>query len=178
MFRVSYLARLREIQTVQRPSVAAEAIALPPHASDPFGSYRTETFWRELAPAGIPNWAEDLATLSIPDQWKSGLLKLDQVLPPVRFSDRQWFRLLSDARHVALDWAAAATVKGWSLHELFGRAPMFAPRLDLDGVAMLLEGREISSINESAIVIENVGRSAHRFVHKRIAGGKLLWECG
>lgn len=173
---MTHVARLRELQASRLELPAEEAPAFPPAPSGPFGSTRSEQFWRDLLPPGLPGWADQLGGLSIPDGWKGGLLRVDQVLPPVRFADWQWQRLLRDVRHIAVDWGQAAAAAGWTLHELFGRAPMYARRLDLDGVAMLLEGRKISRVDDGAIIIENGGRATHAFRRKRMHGSRLLWE--
>lgn len=81
--------------------------------------------------------------------------QLEQERRPDALTERQWFHLLRDLRHVAEQWLDLALVCGWSLDELFGSPPQFGQRVGLMGAALLLKGRTIESIDAERIVIAN-----------------------
>ena len=67
----------------------------------------------------------------------------------------QWFELLKDLRHVAEKWLDIALACEWSLLDLFGSPPRLKGRVGLMGVAVMLKGRSIESIDQDRIIIAN-----------------------
>lgn len=80
---------------------------------------------------------------------------LEQQPRPAALSDMAWFELLRDLRHVAENWLDIALAGDWSLIDLFGSPPRLNGRVGLMGVAVLLKGRSIESIDRDRIVIAN-----------------------
>ncbi|WP_159981896.1 MULTISPECIES: hypothetical protein [unclassified Novosphingobium] len=80
---------------------------------------------------------------------------LECLATPRSISDGQWYELLRDLRHVASNWLDIALACGWSLIDLFGSPPSLRGRVGLMGVAVLLKGREIESVDRETILIGN-----------------------
>jgi hypothetical protein len=95
-------------------------------------------------------------------------------LPPERCFEDRWEQVLDDVDYVAEVWAEPAYAAGWRSLELFGCAPNLGRRLDLCGLAVLLESRKVVSVNEHAIVIAT-GADRHSFRRKRMEGSVPLW---
>lgn len=83
-----------------------------------------------------------------------GIERLEQALRPPEWSEAAWYTLLKDMRTLADKWLDIALACGWSVTDLFG-APPYGRRVDLCGVAMLLGGRPVESIDADRIVIGN-----------------------
>lgn len=81
--------------------------------------------------------------------------RLECMPPPQSIGEQQWYDLLKDMRHVASKWLDIALACGWSVMDLFGSPPRLRGRVGLMGVAPLLKGREIESIDQNGIVIGN-----------------------
>lgn len=103
---------------------------------------------------------------------------------PRSMSEEQWFELLKDLRHVSSNWLDLALACGWSLIDLFGSPPRLRGRVGLMGVAVLLKGRQIDSVDRDAIVIGN--RLGPPNVYRRhspaaserfgMQGSELIWD--
>jgi hypothetical protein len=78
---------------------------------------------------------------------------LEQRKRPKGFTEQQWYELLKDLRHVAEKWLDIALACEWSLLDLFGSPPQLGGRVGLMGVAVLLRGRSIESIDHDRIII-------------------------
>ena len=115
-----------------------------------------------------------LRSLSLPTDWVEGLIRMSNALPPERCSEDRWEQVLEDVDYVVEHWAGPACAAGWQLLELFGCAPNLGRRLDLCGLAVLLEGRKVVSVNEEGIVIAT-GADRHSFRRKRMEGSVPLW---
>lgn len=103
---------------------------------------------------------------------------------PSSMSEEQWFELLKDLRHVASKWLDIALACGWTVLDLFGSPPQLRGRVGLMGVAVLLKGREIESVDHDAIVIGNRLGTPNRFLRHSPAssqpfdrrGAMLIWD--
>jgi len=104
--------------------------------------------------------------------------------PPQSIGEQQWYDLLKDLRHVASKWLDIALACGWSLTDLFGCPPGLRGRVGLMGVAVLLKGREIESIDQNGIVISNRLGPPNTFLRQSPAssapfdrrGSVLIWD--
>lgn len=104
---------------------------------------------------------------------------------PPRYSERAWYTLLSDLRSFTDQWLDLALGCGWTLNELYG-APrnLSARRVDQVGVTLLLDGRQIVSIDTNRIIIEN-GTDGPSIFYRHAPGvsvpfdrsrGRPIWE--
>jgi len=75
--------------------------------------------------------------------------------PSLAMSAMRWHQLLKDMRHIADNWLDLSLTCGWSLLDLFGAPPLFAGRVGLMGVGLLMQGRPIESVDGNRIVIAN-----------------------
>lgn len=80
---------------------------------------------------------------------------LECMQAPSGISEEQWYELLKDLRHVASKWLDIALACGWSLIDLFGCPRRLRGRVGMMGVAVLLKGRQIESVDCDAITISN-----------------------
>lgn len=105
---------------------------------------------------------------------------LEQLRRPRRFTEQQWFELLKDLRHVAEKWLDIALVCDWSLLDLFGSPAVLPGRAGLLGVAPILRGRSIESIDHDRIVIANRLGSASVFYRSNHGADRhdreLIWD--
>lgn len=148
-----------------------------------FERFNTSDYgWNEPAakPAlDLPRAADDRIA-----QVHAALDKLDCMPVPKSMSEEQWFALLKDLRHVATKWTDIALGCGWSLLDLFGSPPDLRGRVGLMGVAVLLKGRQIESIDSDHIVISNRLGPPNVFLRHSPASSKpfdrrgavLIWD--
>jgi hypothetical protein len=165
---MSYLAMLRSLE-IEHPAAKFGNPALLP-AAIPF----------KTTPLRILTnpWEERnsmLRSLAVPCEWKEGLLSMSGMCPPAGLTDDRWGQILDDADYVAQSWGRAAAQAGWTLPELFGCSPRFARRLDRDGVAVLLENRTITSVDQQGITIANKDGRLHTFRRKALLGAVPIW---
>lgn len=99
-------------------------------------------------------------------------------------SGMRWHELLKDMRHIADNWLDLALACDWTLLDLFGAPPLFAGRVQLRGVAVLMQGRPIESVDGNRIVIANrIGAANTYYRHAPGCsvpfdnrGKQLLWD--
>lgn len=105
---------------------------------------------------------------------------LEQSVRPDALNELQWFTLLRDLRHVAEKWLDIALALDWSLLDLFGSPPRLTGRVGLMGVAVLLKGRSIESIDRDRIVIANRLGDPNVFQRAPLGavrtGAALIWD--
>lgn len=89
-----------------------------------------------------------------PAEWQRGIALLRELQSPAPVQDR-WPELVTDSERLLNDWGATAAALGWTETDLWGCSPGFARRLDRDGLAMLLRGRQVIAITESTATIPN-----------------------
>lgn len=134
---------------------------------------------RSLSTA-TPCWKEarnaKLRSLALPADWIEGLLRLSDILPHKRCTEDRWEELLDDVDYLAVEWGAAANDAGWHLLDLFGCSPNFARRLDRDGLAILLHGRKVISLDEGKAMIANAVGTANAFRPKVSDGRVAIWS--
>lgn len=114
----------------------------------------------------------------------AALDRLECMRAPKSMSEEQWFELLKDLRHVASNWLDVALSCGWSLTDLFGCPPGLRGRVGLMGVAVLLKGRQIESVDRDAISIGNRLGPANLYRRHSPAasepfdmrGSELIWD--
>jgi hypothetical protein len=103
-----------------------------------------------LPPASMPP--------AVDERIQQALAALDDLecrRPSKAMSEMRWHQLLKDLRHIGDDWLDLALACDWSLLDLFGAPPLFAGRVGLMGVGLLLQGRPIESVDGNRIVIAN-----------------------
>jgi len=136
---------------------------------------------------GIPAKAHDDLPALDSEQFQHVYAALDAMEcgpRPRSMSEEQWFVLLKDLRHVANKWMDIALGCGWGLMDLFGAPPGGLGRAGLMGVAVLLKGREIESIDQDRIIIGNrIGPPNAFYRHSPgaskpsdRAGSLLVWD--
>lgn len=110
--------------------------------------------------------------------------EMEQQSRPAVLSERQWFHLLRDTRHVAEKWLSVALDCGWSMLDLFGVPPHPKGHVGFLGVAPILRGRLVSSVDANRITIDNrLGEPNVRYrcppgasALCRMPGSVLVWD--
>ena len=90
----------------------------------------------------------------------------------------RWRQLIEDGDRFLERWERDATALGWNTIDLFGcdRAKPFA-RIDLAGVVLLLEGRAVVELTETAAMIAELGQRHQRFFRRRPSSEQVaLWD--
>jgi hypothetical protein len=83
--------------------------------------------------------------------------------PPPDCLPRRWTEAQDGLqRFVADGWGDQASLLGWSPEELYRVPPVWA-RVDLTGAALLIAGRRVVCVTESAIAIETPSGSRLKF---------------
>lgn len=81
---------------------------------------------------------------------------LEEARRPSGITEHRWFALRRDLRNFERQWLDIALGCGWGLLDLFGTpSDLSHRRLDKVGAALLLNGRDLLSIDGNRIVIEN-----------------------
>lgn len=105
---------------------------------------------------------------------------MEQHRRPAALSEVRWHELLRDMRHVAEKWLDIAFACGWEVPDLFGSPPTLGGRVGLMGVAVLLRGRTIESIDQDRVVIANQlgGPSVFRRAYPGSCrnGQEMIWN--
>ena len=144
----------------------------------------TGAAWGEAEPIAKPMAAETpppsaMATV------RAAIDQLEGIERPPSYSERAWFVFLADLRRFTDQWLDLALGCGWGLLDLYG-GPLclWHTRLDQTGVVLLLDGREVLSIDSGRIVIEN-GSAGPAIFYRQTPGvsaphdrsrGRLIWE--
>lgn len=110
--------------------------------------------------------------------------RMAQTGRPAQYTELQWHGLLRDLRSYAERWLEQSLAAGWNLMDIYGSPPRHNGRVGLMGVALLLRGCTIESIEPSQIVIANhsgppcVWRKQYNgtAAPHRMAGAKLIWK--
>ena len=116
-----------------------------------------------------------------PRVWAEGLARLDIARAPADVPPSRWVQFIDDAGRFAREWGAKADALGWGPLEIFGadlRAP-FA-RLDLAGLAWLLNRRPVLALTAETAIIDCGGGVTQTFRRRPATGGDvaLPWtEC-
>jgi hypothetical protein len=133
----------------QRPGCFTPDETLLPHNS----ANNAERF--SVSPSGAGN-SETLSggAVDAPAEWQRGIALLRELQPPAPVQDR-WPELITDSERLLNEWGATAAALGWTETDLWGCSPGFARRLDRDGLAMLLRGRQVIAMTESTATIPN-----------------------
>lgn len=97
-----------------------------------------------------------LAEHSLPADWRNGLARLATMPAPPSHA-RRWERIVGDALMLGDTWAPLAFALGWRDVDLWGCDPDGSRRLDRDGLAMLLDGRTLLAMTETAATIATPG---------------------
>ena len=90
----------------------------------------------------------------------------------------RWRQLIEDADRFLGRWEREATALGWNTIDLFGcsRVKPFA-RIDLTGLILLLDGRPVAEMTETAAMIAERGARHQRFIRRRPSTEQVaLWE--
>ena len=130
-------------------------------------------------PAADPPGSDAVATV------RKAVALMEQSPRPEGYSERAWYQVLRDLRIFTDHWLDIALGCGWALIDLYG-APkdLRHNRLDQVGAALLLDGRQVLSIDPNRIVIEN-GPSGPSIFYRQApgvsvpfdrTGGRLIWE--
>jgi hypothetical protein len=114
----------------------------------------------------------------VPRAWAEGFAALCTMPPPSGFSPERWHRVV-DATGRFLDcWGAEAIRCRWSDLYVFGchdTAP--AARLYAMGLVMLLDRREVESIDPDGADLVTAGGARQRFRRRPLPSGTVsLWE--
>ena len=114
--------------------------------------------------------------------WTNGVLRLVRLLCLRGVSAARWDRLQMDAAVFLETWGAQAAALDWTAHDLFGANRTKAiERVDLAGLVVLINGRELVAITDSEAVIST--RTGVSLTHRRkwiepVPGQTLLWKLG
>jgi hypothetical protein len=115
----------------------------------------------------------------VPRRWAEGYAALSTMPAPTGFSPERWQRIV-DAVGVFLDrWAAEAIRCGWSDLDVFGVDPDRPDaRFDAMGLVLLLDRREIVSIDERGVDLITSPDHVHQRYYRRPrpVGTVLLWD--
>jgi hypothetical protein len=175
---MSYIAQLLALQAENLNGVEAAECRLP---SPPAAEGAKLVLVSSTPPIAINPWQERakmLRALSIPAEWIEGLIRLEHCATPPHLGEVRWAAIVHDADYMAREWGAKAHEFGWSTSELFGCAPGFARRVDCDGMAMLLAGRNVPDLNHEVIWIENRCGPPNRFRKKAAPEARPIWRAG
>lgn len=168
---MKYLAQLKSLQK-EHPALKFRNPALIP-ASVPLAWPASHAVsWHDP-------WAERnamLRALDIPQSWKDGLSSMSGMCPPDGVSEERWEVVFADVDYLAEHWATQAARLGWSALDLFGCSPGLARRLDRDGLAMRLNGRQVVVLTETIALIEVGGGRLHRFCRPNVTESVPLWR--
>jgi hypothetical protein len=110
----------------------------------------------------------------LPRAWAEGASRLLAGLPPpAGCAPWRWDQVCDDAAALIADrWAAKAAALGWQGAELFGAMPAYSDvRYDAQGLAWLLHGRTVVSLDAAGADMRTVGGAVLRF-HRRPAGDR------
>jgi hypothetical protein len=172
---MSYIARLQDHQ-LNHPALEFNNPALlpasVPYTGEPLLRLIGETPSRDGCRGARERM---LQRLSLPPPWVEGLKRLSPARKPDRCSHDRWKQVVEDVDHIAEHWAEPAYVAGWQMLELFGCAPNLGRRLDMSGLAALLEGRKVTSVAPDAIAIAT-GKIRTSFRRKRMECSLLIWD--
>jgi hypothetical protein len=115
----------------------------------------------------------------VPRRWAEGYAALSTMPRPTGFAPERWQRIV-DAVGVFLDrWAAEAIRCGWSDLDVFGVDPDRPDaRFDAMGLVLLLDRREIVSIDERGVDLITSPDHVHQRYYRRPrpVGTVLLWD--
>ncbi len=114
--------------------------------------------------------------------WSDGLAKLRRMRPPQDYAGvhiARWRQLIGDGERFLSRWERQATAIGWNTLDLFGcsRVKPFG-RIDLSGLILLLDGRAVVEMTDTAATIAELGDRHQRFTRRRISSSEqvALWE--
>jgi len=136
-----------------------------------------------IARPGIPSLDHERAAIiefeaGVPREWAEGYARL--LGQPVRagVEPARWRVFLDDCGRFLDRWAARADALGWQAHDLFGLSENRpAVRLDLAGLAWLLDGRELVALTDMAAAIRTrSGSIQHYYRIQPRPGQRLAWE--
>ncbi len=114
-------------------------------------------------------------------KWSEGLAKLHRVRPPQDYAGvhaARWRQLIEDGDRFLGRWEREAAELGWQTLDLFGcsRVNPYA-RIDLAGLVLLLDGRAVVELTQSAAIIAELGQRHQRFFRRRPSTEQVsLWE--
>jgi hypothetical protein len=113
-----------------------------------------------------------------PPSVTEGLEQLRKMAAPHISEPMCWPRVVSDALMLARDgWAAKALALGWTDLDLFGAVPNADGDPAGDGLAVWLNGRELSAMTADYAVAAHPGGRAY-FNRREASGAVLLWALG
>ena len=150
-------------QTVAESQVSQTSLAQTP------GEVDLETFEERAAIINFDGGA--------PVEWAEALARLDRNKPPGGMTQRRWRQVLEDAGRFLDEWGNRAHELGWNAADLFGVHPQaLDARVDLQGLAWLLEGRSVVALTAATAMIE--GRAGARLAYRRrsMAGATTIWD--
>lgn len=82
--------------------------------------------------------------------------RMEQARRPECFTEAQWYTLLRDLRDFTERHLEHALGCGWSMLDLYGHHPdIRAHRWGMTGLVVMLDGREIASIDADRILVAN-----------------------
>ena len=169
---MSLLARARERQAALATAIPAIPATASPHPAAPVAEIAgiAVAAGQVAKTAILPPWAN-----ALPADWRDGLARLATMPPQPGVQPHRWEGIVADALALGEGWASQARALGWRDVDLWGCNPERSRRLDRDGLAMLLNGRAVLAITDTAATIATPGGRTLSYYRAPLAGGVPLW---
>lgn len=123
---------------------------------------------------------EDIFPHDVPVEWREGYASFSVMECPDDFPPQRWTQAIEDGRAFLIRWGAEAARLGWTATDLFGVSPVAPwPRVGMMGLIPLLNGDQVSSLDETTATIIAVSGSTLRYrKHAGRNGRSCIWVIG